>query len=117
MEHPRGLVSFGDSMINVDSAANASATTSATTDVIAAPSGGKSIVLTSLVITNATASTDYVEIYAGSTLLLARVAVAAASTRDIPCGRGILISPSTAVRFKAITGGSTIYVSATYTLR
>lgn len=104
-------------MINVDIVAGASATTNASTELVAAPAAGKSIVLTSLSVTNATASADYVEIYFGATLAFKRVAVGAAATVEIPCGRGVLVSPATAVNFKAITGGSTIYANATYALR
>lgn len=104
-------------MINVDIVAGASATTNASTELIAAPAAGKSIVLTSISVTNATGSADYVEIYFGGTLAFKRVAVGAAATVEIPCGRGVLVGPATAVNFKAITGGSTVYANATYALR
>ena len=104
-------------MINVDSVAGASATTNASTELIAAPAAGKSLVVTSLSVTNGTGSADYVEIYFGASLAFKRVAIGAATTLQIPCGRGVLLPPATALNFKAITGGSTVYANATYVLR
>ena len=104
-------------MINCDTVAKASATTNASTELIAAPTDDNSIVLTSLSVTNGTGLADYVEIYFGATLAFNRVAVGAAATRDIPCGRGVLVPAETAVNFKAVTGGSTVYANATYVLR
>jgi len=104
-------------MISVDTVVGSSATTNASTELIAAPAAGRSIVITSLSVTNATGSADYVEIYFGATLAFKRVAVGAAATLEIPCGRGVLVPAATAVNFKAVTGGSTIYANATYLVR